>query len=74
MKGGSLILTRWMARNQPYDARGHIGGTGYVGRFIVEELLDLDMDIIVLGRTPPEPGFFSRPVDLPDLIWQKYQL
>ena len=38
------------------------GGTGYVGRFIVEELLDLDMDIIVLGRTPPEPGFFSRPV------------
>lgn len=38
------------------------GGTGYVGRFIVEELLLAGHDVTVLGRRPPAEGFFSRPV------------
>ena len=35
------------------------GGTGYVGRFIVEECLNEGMDVVVLGRTPPVRGYFS---------------
>jgi len=35
------------------------GGTGYVGRFIVEECLSEGMDVVVLGRTPPPRGFFN---------------
>ncbi len=38
------------------------GGTGYVGRFIVEELLSEGWDVTVLGRSRPEPGYFSRSV------------
>jgi UDP-glucose 4-epimerase len=38
------------------------GGTGLVGRFIVEDCLARGQDVTVLGRTPPRPGFFSAPV------------
>ena len=38
------------------------GGTGYVGRFIVEGLLKAGHEVVVLGRTPPAEGFFSAPV------------
>lgn len=38
------------------------GGTGYVGRFIVEELLAAGHEVAVIGRSPPTDGFFSRPV------------
>lgn len=38
------------------------GGTGYVGRFIVEDLLANGYKVTVGGRTPPTAGFFSRPV------------
>ena len=38
------------------------GGTGYVGRFVVEHLLDAGFDVAVAGRTPPGAGAFSRPV------------
>ena len=37
------------------------GGTGLVGRFIVEGLLEAGHDVTVLARTPPSSGFFSRP-------------
>lgn len=39
------------------------GGTGYVGRFIVERLLADDMAVSVLGRTRPDADFFSGSVD-----------
>lgn len=38
------------------------GGTGYVGRFIVEALLAAGHDVAVMGRSAPPDGFFSRPV------------
>lgn len=38
------------------------GGTGFVGRFIVEHLLRNGYEVIVGGRTPPDPGFFSTNV------------
>jgi nucleoside-diphosphate-sugar epimerase len=38
------------------------GGTGLVGRYIVEGLVDAGYQVIVGGRTPPVPDFFSRPV------------
>ncbi|WP_018235534.1 NAD(P)-dependent oxidoreductase [Ensifer sp. BR816] len=38
------------------------GGTGYVGRFIVEHLLARGYKVSVGGRTQPADGFFSRPV------------
>ena len=38
------------------------GGTGFVGRFIVENLLAAGHHVIVMGRTPPQAGFFSKPV------------
>ncbi|WP_202332485.1 NAD-dependent epimerase/dehydratase family protein [Mesorhizobium sp. L-8-3] len=38
------------------------GGTGLVGRFIVEHLAAAGHDVIVLGRTSPPKGFFSNPV------------
>jgi nucleoside-diphosphate-sugar epimerase len=38
------------------------GGTGMVGRFIVERLLDEGHEITVTGRTKPVDGFFSAPV------------
>lgn len=38
------------------------GGTGYVGRFIVEGLLAAGHAVVVLGRAPPAEGFFSSPV------------
>lgn len=38
------------------------GGTGYVGRFIVEHLLAHGYKVTVGGRTPPPAGFFSKDV------------
>ena len=38
------------------------GGTGMVGRFVVERLIADGAAVSVLGRTPPPAGFFSRPV------------
>jgi nucleoside-diphosphate-sugar epimerase len=43
------------------------GGTGLVGRYIVEELLSAGYNVIVGGRHAPLPGFFSRPVDFAQL-------
>jgi nucleoside-diphosphate-sugar epimerase len=39
------------------------GGTGLVGRYIVEELLAAGYGVAVGGRHQPEPGLFSKPVD-----------
>jgi UDP-glucose 4-epimerase len=38
------------------------GGTGLVGRYIVEELLAAGYAVSVGGRHQPEPGLFSKPV------------
>ena len=38
------------------------GGTGFVGRFIVEALLSAGHDVAVAGRHAPAPDFFSSPV------------
>ena len=38
------------------------GGTGLVGRFIVEDLLEHGYRVTVAGRHAPEEGLFSRPV------------
>lgn len=38
------------------------GGTGLVGRFIVEEALRRGQVVTVMGRTPPHAGFFSASV------------
>ncbi|WP_173931990.1 NAD(P)-dependent oxidoreductase [Chelativorans sp. Marseille-P2723] len=38
------------------------GGTGYVGRFIAENLLDAGHRVVVLGRNAPPENFFSSPV------------
>ncbi|AYG60308.1 NAD(P)-dependent oxidoreductase [Rhizobium jaguaris] len=38
------------------------GGTGLVGRYIVEELLSAGYQVAVGGRNPPRPGLFSQPV------------
>ncbi|WP_099865392.1 NAD-dependent epimerase/dehydratase family protein [Pararhizobium haloflavum] len=38
------------------------GGTGYVGRFIVEGLLAEGCEVTVAGRTAPDEGMFSKPV------------
>ena len=38
------------------------GGTGLVGRFIVNGLLSDGHDVTVMTRTPPQPGFFAREV------------
>ncbi|WP_367718451.1 NAD(P)-dependent oxidoreductase [Nitratireductor sp. GISD-1A_MAKvit] len=38
------------------------GGTGLVGRFIVEALLTAGHRVTVLGRKAPPDGFFSEPV------------
>lgn len=39
------------------------GGTGFVGRYIVEELLSSGYSVTVGGRHPPKRGFYSRMVD-----------
>ncbi|MBB4236793.1 NAD-dependent epimerase/dehydratase family protein [Rhizobium esperanzae] len=39
------------------------GGTGLVGRHIVEELLTAGYQVIVGGRRAPHPRLFSRPVE-----------
>lgn len=44
------------------------GGTGYVGRFIVEHLLANGYKVTVGARTPPPPGFFSKPVGFTRLV------
>jgi UDP-glucose 4-epimerase len=38
------------------------GGTGLVGRYIVEELLSAGYKVAVGGRNVPSPSLFSRPV------------
>lgn len=38
------------------------GGTGFVGRFIVEHLLAAGHSVAVMGRTAPPEGFFSAPI------------
>lgn len=38
------------------------GGTGFVGRFIVEGLLAAGHAVTVMGRSSPGEGFFSAPV------------
>lgn len=38
------------------------GGTGFVGRFVVEALLRQGRRVRVMGRTAPPDGFFSAPV------------
>lgn len=38
------------------------GGTGFVGRFIVERLARAGHAVAVMGRNPPPAGFFTRPV------------
>jgi nucleoside-diphosphate-sugar epimerase len=43
------------------------GGTGFVGRFIVEHLLERGYKVTVGGRAVAPPGFFSRPVDFTPL-------
>ena len=40
------------------------GGTGLVGRYIVETLLAAGYDVAVAGRTPPADGLFPRAVAL----------
>lgn len=37
------------------------GGTGLVGRYIVETLLESGYDVIVAGRSPPADDLFPRP-------------
>ena len=39
------------------------GGSGYVGRFIVEALMDAEHGVSIAGRRAPRRGQFSRPVD-----------
>ena len=39
------------------------GGTGTVGRFVVEALLGAGREVRVMGSTPPADGFFSGPVE-----------
>jgi len=43
------------------------GGTGLVGRYIVEELLNAGYQVIIGGRHAPLPRLFSRPVDFAPL-------
>jgi nucleoside-diphosphate-sugar epimerase len=38
------------------------GGTGFVGRFVVEALIAAGRDVRVMGRTLPPERFFSAPV------------
>ncbi|NKN35575.1 NAD(P)-dependent oxidoreductase [Agrobacterium sp. a22-2] len=38
------------------------GGTGLVGRYIVEDLLAAGYDVTVGGRHAPQPSLFSKPV------------
>ncbi|MBW8447630.1 MAG: NAD(P)-dependent oxidoreductase [Arenimonas sp.] len=38
------------------------GGTGLVGRYVVEALLSAGDDVTVGGRSAPQAGYFSRPV------------
>ncbi|MFD1328211.1 NAD-dependent epimerase/dehydratase family protein [Mycoplana ramosa] len=44
------------------------GGTGYVGRFVVEHLLAHGHDVTVGGRSPPAAGFYSKHVAFAPLI------
>lgn len=39
------------------------GGTGYVGRFIVDALLGRGHSVVVAGRNPPAAGIFAKPTD-----------
>ncbi|MEM5474576.1 NAD(P)-dependent oxidoreductase [Hoeflea sp. AS60] len=39
------------------------GGTGLVGRYIVEALLDAGYDVVTAGRTPPAENLFPKTVE-----------
>jgi nucleoside-diphosphate-sugar epimerase len=39
------------------------GGTGFVGRFVVEALIAAGREVRVMGRSPPPDGFFSAPIE-----------
>jgi len=39
------------------------GGSGLVGRYIVEALLEAGYEVVTAGRAPPAEGLFSRPVE-----------
>ena len=39
------------------------GGSGLVGRYIVNGLQEAGYDVVVGGRTPAPPGWFARPAD-----------
>jgi len=49
------------------------GGTGFVGRFVVEALLRQGRSVRVMGRTPPAAGFFSAPVEFVQGILDPYR-
>lgn len=38
------------------------GATGYVGRFIVEQLLSGGNEVLMLGREPPSKNLFTQPI------------
>ncbi|MDR6758878.1 nucleoside-diphosphate-sugar epimerase [Mycoplana sp. BE70] len=44
------------------------GGSGYVGRFVVEHLLAHGHEVTVGGRSPPPAGFFSEDVRVVPLV------
>ena len=44
------------------------GGTGLVGRYVVEDLLAAGYAVVVGGRNPPQAGLFSRPVEFRPLL------
>ena len=44
------------------------GGTGFVGRFIVEHLIAHRYEVIVSGRHPPDNSFFSRNLPFVPLV------
>lgn len=50
------------------------GGTGYVGRFVVEALLAAGQQVTVLGRSAPDPDFFSQPVSFRPLSLEPAQI
>ena len=43
------------------------GGSGLVGRYIVEALLDAGYEVVTAGRAPPAEGLFSRPAEFRSL-------
>lgn len=44
------------------------GATGYVGRFIVEQLLSGGNQVLMLGREPPSKNLFTQPIKFEKLL------